>query len=159
IAASGTVTITDSSFISNVSDGASAGAITNGGNMSISRSSFKGNGGVFGGGAVQNFGSLTIANSTFTGNYGSASSTSTISSEGNLKITNSTIAGNAGGFGDPCSAAAIAGGHSGSVTLQNTILAGNGTLCGHSVDCFGSITSLNNNRIGDPTGCTITLLS
>ena len=40
--------------------------------------------------------------------------------------------------------------------LQNTILAQNSTT-GTGPDCFGSITSLGNNLVGDPTGCTITL--
>src|SRR5262249_6130202 len=44
-----------------------------------------------------------------------------------------------------------------SVALQNTILALNTATAGTAPDCVGPITSLGNNLIGDPTGCTITL--
>ena len=48
----------------------------------------------------------------------------------------------------------------GSVSLINTILAGNRAELGPpSPDCSGNVTSLGHNLIGDPTGCTITLLS
>ena len=47
---------------------------------------------------------------------------------------------------------------SGTVLLANTILARNTNASGtDSPDCSGTITSLANNLIGDPTGCTITL--
>jgi hypothetical protein len=42
------------------------------------------------------------------------------------------------------------------LALQNTIVAGNTGRDGQ--DCAGPVTSLGNNLIGDPTGCTITLL-
>jgi hypothetical protein len=44
---------------------------------------------------------------------------------------------------------------SGTVLLQNTLLARNNA--GRGPDCSGTVTSLGNNLIGDPTGCTITL--
>ena len=50
--------------------------------------------------------------------------------------------------------------NSGTLLLQNTIIANNETSGGFlSPDCFGPVTSLGNNLIGAPTatGCTITL--
>jgi predicted outer membrane repeat protein len=100
---------------------------------------------------------MTITNSTFDGNSAGDSGGGAISG-GNLQITNSTLAGNA----TRCGGGGISS--FGSVTLQNTILAlnvaENPSFCqvGGTADCSGPVTSLNNNVIGDPTGCTITLL-
>jgi len=71
---------------------------------------------------------------------------------GALDIVNSTISAHGeaqggGGIGF--------GGPGGTVTLQNTILAGNTANVGP--DCDGPVTSLGNNIIGDPSGCTIVL--
>ena len=47
----------------------------------------------------------------------------------------------------------------GTVLLQNTIVTGHTRgLFGAGGDCTGPVTTLGNNLIGDPTGCTITLL-
>src|SRR5262249_28067498 len=49
-------------------------------------------------------------------------------------------------------------GASSTVQLQNTILARNRSLVAmEGPDCFGPLTSLGTNLLGDPTGCTITL--
>ena len=71
---------------------------------------------------------------------------------GTVILTNSTIADNRGAgsgglfnAGDPL----------GPVSLTNTILARN---TGANPDCSGPVTSLGTNVVGDPTGCTITLL-
>src|SRR5439155_13455117 len=89
-----------------------------------------------------------------------------ISNSGVLRITNSTFSHNASAT---CGGAILSQiGSASSVVLQNTILALNQanpavdpSLCGNitigSGDCFGPVTSLDNNLIGDPTGCTITL--
>src|SRR5262245_36625098 len=47
----------------------------------------------------------------------------------------------------------------GIIRVQNTIIAGNiqGPLATAPLDCSGTITSLGNNLIGDPTGCDINL--
>jgi hypothetical protein len=69
-----------------------------------------------------------------------------IFTSGTTIILNATIAdNNAGGIHA----------ESGTVILQNTILARN-TGAPFSRDCGGSVTSLGNNLVGNPTGCTIT---
>jgi hypothetical protein len=46
----------------------------------------------------------------------------------------------------------------GIVQMQNTIVAGNTVgQFGMGPDCFGTITSLGNNLVGDPSGCDIQL--
>jgi len=66
--------------------------------------------------------------------------------DGVLILLNSTLAHNVRGGIDTSGTS--------TVTLQNTILA----LTETESDCQGSITSLGNNVLGDPTGCDITLL-
>jgi hypothetical protein len=78
---------------------------------------------------------------------------------GRLTLTNSTVAGNAaaGDIGGQGGGIQILGG---TVALQNTILAHNtvpSSQFSQGPDCFGPVTSLGHNLIGDPTGCTITL--
>jgi hypothetical protein len=71
-------------------------------------------------------------------------------------VLNSTIAGNVAG---------LPGGGlnngAGTVQLQNTLLARNTayTDSGTGADCAGVVTSLGDNLLGDPTGCTMTLLA
>ena len=168
----GTLTITNSTIAGN-SVGAQApsggglaiGTLTQG---TITNSTIAGNvagGGAGSGGGISNSGALTITNSTLTNN--SAGSLfgghgGGISNSGALTITNSTLANNSasgmpgslfGGHGGGLSS----GGVGSSVALQNTILALNTATAGTDPDCMGPITSLGNNLIGDPTGCTLTL--
>ena len=69
-----------------------------------------------------------------------------LSNVGTATVLNSTIAENHG--------VGIANGVAGTVVLLNTLLALNAAQI---PDCFGTVTSLGTNLIGDPTGCTITL--
>jgi hypothetical protein len=75
-----------------------------------------------------------------------------VSNFGFAILQSTTVAENGGGA--ISRGAGISNG--GIMLLQNTIIAGNVTSFGTS-DCFGPVTSLGNNLVGDPTGCTITL--
>jgi predicted outer membrane repeat protein len=105
------------------------GAIYNfpGGTLTVSTSTFSGNGGYYiGGGGIENRGTATVSNSTFSGNntkFGGG-----IENFGALTVSNSTFSGN--------SAWAHGGGiwSSGTVTLKNTIVAGN-----TGGNCYGAI--------------------
>jgi hypothetical protein len=104
---------------------------------------------------ILNSGELQIVNSTIARNSRIPGEVrgGGIDNLGTLKITNSTIIENRGASGGIFNL--------GIVELQNTILAGN-TSAGSIVfdrgpDCVGSLVSLGNNLVGDPTGCDIML--
>ena len=153
----GSLIVVNSTFTGNVADdgggiynGGTEWEIYNGGTAVISDSSFVGNRGNDGGGAIQQNGpTMTITDSTFYGNGGGVGGT-IYNWVGALSITNCTIYGNSAWTYD----GGIDNEQSGSVQLQNTILAGNSES-----DCSGSLVSLGNNLIGSPSNCTITLLS
>jgi hypothetical protein len=97
-AASGTLTIHDSTFSGNTS--APGGAITvNSGDVTITGSTFSGNSAIAGkaGGAIftNTTPTVTIANSTFSGN--SAAGGGAVFSNSALSVTNSILSGNTGG--------------------------------------------------------------
>jgi hypothetical protein len=109
------------------------------------------------GGGISNGGTLTLMNSTLTGNGPSAGGEggSLYSYGGTTFILNSTLvrnqAGNGGGI-------EVVGG---TVGLHNTLLALNTSTYQEpqrGPDCLGPVTSFGHNLIGDPSGCTITLL-
>ena len=102
---------------------------------------------------IENFATLTITNTTIAGNS-AAGEGGGILNWGNVGIYDSTIADN-DAFVD---GGGIANLGSGTFELQNTILARNTAHFVQAPDCFGPITSLGHNIVGDPTGCTITLL-
>ena len=135
------------------------GGIFNDGILTIIKSTISQNGvrfPFFSGGGIFNDGTLTITNSTISSNEARVDGNG-IFNGGTLTVTNSTIVGNTPGV----DAFGFNGGGIftvGTVELQNTILALNMRgLSGRGPDCFGTVTSLGNNLIGDPTGCTITL--
>jgi hypothetical protein len=75
---------------------------------------------------------------------------------GTTHILNSTIAENSLSFSSSAGGGILT--RQGTVELQNTILSRNTVgPFGRGPDCMGAVTSLGNNLIGDPTGCTITL--
>jgi hypothetical protein len=98
---------------------------------------------------------VAITNSTVATNRGDFDGGGIVSFGGTVAITNSTIADN---VTQDDRGGGIAGGL---VTLQNTIVARNRQIPRgappQSGDCFGSITSLGNNLIGETMGCAITL--
>jgi hypothetical protein len=101
---------------------------------------------------IVNNGAMTITNTTIAGNSGLGTGGG-ILNQGSLQIHDSTITDND---------AFVDGGginNLGTVELQNTIVARNSKGFGQGPDCFGPITSLGNNLIGDSTDCSITLLA
>jgi hypothetical protein len=171
-------TVTNTTFASNfvrVNRGASGGAIYNSqGMLAVTNSTFTDNstfGNIGAGGAIaNNQGTVSITSSTLArntmhgevnGGGGGALSNGLL---GTVLITNSTLADNTAstiGGGPVLRGGGIENRGTGTVTLQNTILAGNSVVDGvngKGPDCFGVITSLDHNLIGDPTDCTISLL-
>jgi hypothetical protein len=111
-----------------------------------------------GGGIHNRGGSLEIINSTIAKNIAGGCSTcgggGVVNIDGQVSITNSTLRANQ--TFEPSSARG--GGIlniSGTVQIKNTIVAGN--ITPFAPDCSGTITSLGNNLIGDPSGCDINL--
>jgi hypothetical protein len=157
------MTITQTTFASNGGDpggGLWAGCLRPPGERepcgttaTITDSTFVDNFGGFGGGGLANGGVLTITNSTVARNR-SFDGGGGLNNSGTAHILNSTFAENRinhSGAGGILS-------DSGTVALQNTILARNTSPLFRPPDCAGPVTSLGHNLIGDPTGCTITLL-
>ena len=160
--------ISQSSIVGNGSPEDSGGGIFNTGNMTLAQSTIANNRGTVFGGGIANFGNLTITNSTVANNrvrgFGSFASGvgGGISNWGELRIIQSTLSGNQaldsvedGNVLLLGQGGGIANSGSGTVTLQNTLLAGNTATEGP--DCFGSITSPGHNLLGDLTGCTVSL--
>jgi hypothetical protein len=167
---SGTVTIAASLVVNNsVSSG--GGIHNNGGTLTLTQTTLAHNGAGslvslsgtvlltdstvadnasvgFQAGGIDNNGTLLLMNSTLAGNFGlSTGGLGSFLRTGTAIVTNTTVADNqtesgAGGI--------LAGA---STVLVNTILTRN-----TPVDCGGPVTSLGTNLVGNPTGCTITLL-
>ncbi|MEX2373570.1 MAG: choice-of-anchor Q domain-containing protein, partial [Dehalococcoidia bacterium] len=153
------VTVIDSTLRDNSAE--EGGAISVGGvmaSLTIRGSTFSGNdadGPGMSGGAIVIFtaggGPVVISNSTFSGNTVSTGTGGAISvtAGDTVELTNVTITGN--------SAAGQGGGirvdAGGAVNLTNTIIANNTAPTGP--DCVGTVTSVNNNIIEDPSDCTV----
>lgn len=179
----GEVTIKNSLFDRNeATDGA---GINNQGTMSIFDTTISNNGITsspsFGGG-IRNIGDLYIADSTISGNVVDEGKGGGIFNTGSLDIVNSTISGNSfkSGFKDDAGGGIFNGGtltvtnstitnniapqgggivsmSSSSVTINNTIVAGNfdsNNSEGINPDVFGEFTTTRYNLIGDGTGST-----
>jgi hypothetical protein len=183
----GTVLLVNSTVSSNgyTLNGTFGGGILNGngGVLSLIHSTLTGNTGEDGGGLANRCGPVggpftslpcgtaTIIESTIANNRATNFNGGGISNGGTLTLLNSTVAHNAaGGDGGGIVGSAIVsnstiadnnadrngGGIAGSAVLVNTILARNRARA-LVPDCFGAVTSLGTNLIGDPTGCPITL--
>jgi hypothetical protein len=158
----GTVTITDSTVSKNsVLEGVGGGILNQGGTMSITNSTISDNRAIdaFAAG-IANSGTMTIINSTVSGNLVSFVDGAGIRNSGTLTIVNSTISLNRSLF--DASGAGIQNLGQGSTQLENTIVALNTRGLppgGAPSDCSGTLKSLGNNLIGDPTGCNINLQS
>jgi hypothetical protein len=159
----GTLLITTTTFAGNFSEGV-GGLANQGGTVILTDSTFVDNGGD-GSGAISNaFGTngvVVLTNSTIARNFvrpilgGSPGLRNGPS--GTVILTNSTVADNTGR--GRAAGAALVNAPGGTVILTNTILARNtNPPAGQPSDCSGPVTSLGTNLIGDPTGCTITLL-
>ena len=184
----GILTVIDCILTKNGAETA-GGLFNGGGTVTITNTTFDHNGATFFGGGLFNLvGTVTIANSTFVGNVseGAGAIQNGLSgpSMATMTLTNTTVAQNDGetvggilnaGFAVLQSTTVadnhglpfptlrkggIVNSNSGTLLLQNTIIARNDTTDGEvrgPSDCFGPVTSLGNNLIGDPTGCDITL--
>jgi hypothetical protein len=144
----GTATLTHTTFVRNQASG-----IGNFGTLTLTSSTLRDSTPIFGGSGISNHGSLMILNSTLSGNT-AFSGGGGIDNVGRLMILNSTLSGNTALFGG---SGGILSRSSGSVALQNTILALNTVEDSPSPDCAGPVTSLGHNLIGDSTGCTLIL--
>jgi hypothetical protein len=172
IANLGTVTVIDSSIATNSADSedgfGDGGGLVNIGTAIIQNSTIARNFAWHGGGLANLSGTMEVSNTTIANNQ-TVTGGAGISSAGAgiTTVMNSTISGNsgkgefAGPFDTPVTARG--GGISGTVALQNSILALN-TVTGApgsdpalGPDCFGSITSLGNNIVGDLSDCSINL--
>jgi len=104
-----------------------------------------------GGGIYMNGGALTLNNSTVSENIATSQGGGISESYGQLVLQNATIASNhawsGGGVWDDAS--------SGTVTLQNSLLANN-TSTYAGPDCSGTINTSDYNLIGNTSGCTVT---
>jgi hypothetical protein len=152
----GTVTLHASTVTDNFAQGPAV-IMNSGGTVIITESAILDNATDFVG-AIENNGTMVITNTTIAANHplefrnggGGISN-----SGGTLLLTNSTLAGNISSDGGGITQTG------GTVLLLNTILAQNSFPPffppGSGPDCVGAITTLGNNLIGDPTGCTITL--
>ena len=94
MSSAGTVTITNSTFLSNDANIADGGALYNSGTMTIANSTFSGNTAPVGG-ALANSGTMTITNSTLAGNTASGSG-GAIENDNNLTIGATIVVGSAG---------------------------------------------------------------
>src|SRR6266571_3956052 len=158
----GTVTITTTTFAYNSADG--GGAIQNRGTLTVTDSSFTDNIAYFtGAGTIENFGTLAVTNTTFARNLvvsDVSGAGAAIANYARLILTNSTLADNQV-IGTHAEGSALASASGATTILQNTLLARNvgrsGLTSRRGPDCVGGVTSLGNNLIGDPTGCTITM--
>jgi CSLREA domain-containing protein len=138
----------------NTVNGSTGGGIgnNNSGNLTVTNSTISGNYGSNGGGGIySDFAVLTVTNSTISGNSVGNSLGGGILSYGVTTVTNSTISGNYSG--SPGFGGGIARGN-GSISLLNTIVAGNNAMSG--VDFFGTLNSLGHNLIGNTSNTTIT---
>ena len=153
----------------------SGGGLANGGDAVIESSTISGNvalnntlnDGDAGGGIVNGAGAsgfLTIVNSTISGNRANGNHGGIHNFDGDLELSSVTITDNAAdadgdGFGN---SGGLGMGINGTLTMRNTILAGN-RAAGTSQDCFNfdpaALTSAGFNLIGDSTGCPFTLAS
>ena len=170
----GNLTVTNSTIANNTADEAGGGGIANsGGFVTVRDSSIIGNEtGTRGfGGGIANVtnGTMLIVNSSIGENvagFGGGGGIST--EEGTIIIVNSTIAGNVlrGVLEEQFNVGGIVNIFSlGTIVLRNSIIAGNTGFLDPEFpvplapDCGGSITSLGNNLIGDPTNCNVNLLA
>ncbi len=172
---SGALTVTDSLLANNVVNAsAGGGGMGNSfGTLTVINTTIRDNTAGEGGG-INNFrGTVHLSGSALIGNTGGGLNTNAFSSPVNVFITNTTFSGNTvnGGIsnvnlsvislnnvtltGNSRSAGFGSGGitNSGTFSLRNSIVAGNSTAGGAAPDCFGNLTSLGHNLIGNVSDC------
>ncbi len=149
----GTLTVTDSTIRGNTAQ-TPGGGIDNRGSLTLRNSTVSSNNAHNAGGILNFGGTLNVTNSTISGNTANVSGGGIFNSNaGTLTVANSALTDNTANGSSSGSGGGI---HkfSGTVTLTNTIIAGNANP--NSPDCSGSPTSLGHNLIGDDTGCGFT---
>lgn len=161
----GTLSLSNSTISDNFVTASGAGGISNTLATSVTtiqNSTISGNsaeGATSEGGGIRNFGMLAITNSTISGNRADssgggifqlgASSASTLS---NVTVTENTADDDIGGGGDGGGVARA----DGTMTLRNTIIAGNtdASAGNEAPDCSGTVTANHYNLIGNDSMCT-----
>ena len=155
ISSYGTVTVTDSTFSGNSTSGFGGGIANVGGTLTVSGSTFTGNSANIDGlgGGIYNGGTLTVSDSTFTSNSANAygGSGGGLWNYRTAILTNCTFTNNsaisngyAGSSGSGGGIASVAG----SLTLNNTIVAGNQASV--NPDFYGAYTGSHNLIGGNP---------
>jgi hypothetical protein len=127
----GTLTVTTSTFQGNAAQPAyhlaRGGALSNSGNLTVTNSTLIGNsaasfeGTSYGGGIDSNGGTLTVTNCTLSANTSSTYGGGISHSGGTVTVNDATLSGNSAGQGGGIYRVSSAG----TLTLQNTIVAGN----------------------------------
>jgi hypothetical protein len=155
---SGTLTLVASTIRDNIA--VHGGGIYNTGTLTVESSSIVQNaatpGGTHGGGLFSMSGAVTITNSTISGNR--AVSSVGIYNNGAMTIRNSTVTANAaqirpGSISNSGEPGGIANSFLGTLSIQNTIVAGNSVRgFPRAPDVLGAFHSLGNNLIGNPYG-------
>jgi CSLREA domain-containing protein len=146
------VTITDTTFDNNVASGAASGALDNWSTTTLRNCTFNNNRSpAFEGGAVSNYtnGILSVTNCTFTGNLSKNRGGAIYnSSAGILTLKSSTLTGNI--VSDTSQSRSGGAGlyDLGTLTIQNTVIAGNTAANRGDVIAKDSATSLGYNFIG-----------
>jgi hypothetical protein len=154
------VFITTTTFVGNTITAGGGSALNNGlgGIVTITQSSFVHNQAMaqpFASGTLNNEGAMFLQNTTLAGNGGGGGGGGLVNSAvGTAILMSTTVADNRAVPGRG-RGAGLFNGVGGQLVLLNTILARN-TVEGQGPDCFGPVTSLGTNLVGDPTGCTIT---
>ena len=122
----GNLTLSDSVLTANSGQNAGGGAIVNTGTLAISQTTISNNTAGSGGG-IDNSGTLTIRNSTLANNIAASEGGAVNNFNGTLNIINSTISGNAanGGAGGDGGGALNSDGISAAVLIINSTLANN----------------------------------
>jgi hypothetical protein len=150
----GELWLIDSTVTSNIDIGdwtSEGGGIRSSQDLIIYNTTIDGNTSSSGAGIFNAWGTVTLNNSTVSGNVASGGGGGINNLGGDLFINSSTISQNM----DIDAAGGIHNEAGGSVTLENSLLAGNSG--GHGKDCNGNIGSAGYNLIGDTTNCTYTL--
>jgi hypothetical protein len=169
IYSNGPLTISHSTLNGNTASGSLpgvGGGIYSNASLTITNSTLSGNVAAGSGGGIFSNSPLTINNSTVSGNTagggGGITQIDTL-----LTLTNSTVSGNTASFnsGGIFITRALSFSVPGQAILRNTILArntmlpgGRGPDCAYAGSPSGSITSQGHNLLGDPTGCSISLV-
>ena len=149
VTGSGNISVIDSNVDGNVAANEGGGLWNNGGIMTVTGSTLSGNSSPQGGAIYNNsnVGDVTLVNSTISGNSASDAGGGIYSDGGNVTLTSVTIANNNAGTGGGL---LIVGG---TATIGSSIIAAN--TAGTGADISGTVTSNNNNVIGNTSGATI----